>query len=60
VVHFHIKVIWDSRIPTRWTIFYELLLLLGYVDDLDMISRTAVDLKEAFLSLIEVAEDMGR
>jgi len=30
-----------------------------YADDLDMISRTAVDLKEAFLSLVQVAEDVG-
>jgi len=36
-----------------------LLLLLIYADDVDMIARTAVDLKEAFLSLIQVAEDMG-
>jgi hypothetical protein len=30
-----------------------------YADDMDMISRTAVDLKKAFLSLVQVAEDMG-
>jgi hypothetical protein len=53
------KVIWDSGIQTRVTIFYKLVQLLAYADDLDLISRTAVDLKEAFLSLVQVAEDMG-
>ena len=36
-----------------------MLLLLVYADDLDVISKTAVDLKEAFLSLVQVPEDMG-
>jgi hypothetical protein len=31
---------------------------LAYVDDVDLISRTAVDLKEASLSLVQAAEDM--
>jgi hypothetical protein len=32
---------------------------LAYADDLDLISRTKVDHKEAFLSLVQVAEHMG-
>jgi hypothetical protein len=36
-----------------------LLLFLVYTDDLDVIFRTTVDLKEAFLSLVQVADNMG-
>ena len=32
---------------------------MAYADDLDLISRTAVDLKEAFISPVQAAEDMN-
>jgi hypothetical protein len=53
------KVIKDSGIQTKGTIFYKLVLLQAYTDNLDMISRTVVALKEAFLSLGEAAEENG-
>jgi hypothetical protein len=53
------KVIQDSGIQTKGTIFYTLVQLLAYDDNLDMISRIAVDLKKAFLPLVETAEEYG-
>jgi sorting nexin-29 len=38
------KVVRDSGIQTRGTIFYKLVQLLAYADDLDLILKTAVDL----------------
>jgi len=53
------KVIQDSGIQTKGTIFYKLIQLLAYDDNLDMISRIIVVLKEAFLPLVETAEENG-
>jgi hypothetical protein len=53
------NVIQISGIQTKGTIVYKLEQLLAYDDNLDMISRIVVDLKEAFLSLVETAEEMA-
>jgi hypothetical protein len=53
------KVIQDSGIQSRGTIVYKLVQRLAYIFELDLISRTVVDLKEAFLSLFQMAKDMG-
>lgn len=43
------KVTKDSGIQTRRLIFYNLVQILAYADDLDLVFRTVVNLKEAFL-----------
>lgn len=56
------KVTQDSGNQTKGTIFYksvQLLQLLAYADNLDLISRIVVDPKEAFLFLVQAAEDNG-
>jgi hypothetical protein len=37
----------------------KLVKLMAHAKDLDLILKTVVDLKEAFLSLVRVGEDMG-
>jgi hypothetical protein len=32
---------------------------MAHADDMDLILKTVADLKEAFLSLVQVGEDMG-
>ena len=51
------KVIKGSRIQKKGTIFYKLVQLLAHADNLDMIFRIVVDLKEPFLSPVETAEE---
>jgi hypothetical protein len=54
-----VQTVQDSGIQTRGTICCKSVQLLAHADDLDFISRTLVDLKEALLSLVQAAEDMG-
>ena len=48
----------DTEIQTRRTILYKSAQFLGHSDDLDLISKTVVDLKKALLSLVQAAEEM--
>lgn len=53
------KVVRESGIQTRGTIYYKSVQLLGYADDLDLMSRTLRDLQSAFSALKLSAEKMG-
>jgi hypothetical protein len=53
------KVTRGSGIEARGTTFYNSVQLLAYAGDLDLTSKTAVDLNEASLSLVQAAEYMG-
>jgi len=44
------KVIWDSGIQTRGTIFFKTVQILAYADDIDLMARTTLGLNEAFLT----------
>jgi len=53
------KVIRDSGIQTRGTIFFKIVQILAYADDIDLIARTTPGLNEAFLKLEKSARNMG-
>jgi sorting nexin-29 len=52
------KVIWDSGIQTRETIFFKTVQILPYADDIDLMARTTLGLNEAFLNLEKSARNM--
>lgn len=53
------KVVRSSGIQTTGTIYNRLVQILGYADDIDIVARSYSALKEAFLQLMEAADDMG-
>jgi len=53
------KVIRNSDIQTRRTIFLKTVQILAYADEIDILSRTILGLKEAFLNLEKSARNMG-
>jgi sorting nexin-29 len=53
------KLIRDSGIQTRGTIFYKSIQILAYVDDIDTIGRSESDIKKACIALIIAADIMG-
>ena len=53
------KVIRDSGIQTRGTIFLKAVQILAYADDIDLMARTTLGLNEAFLNLEKSARNMG-
>ena len=53
------KVVWDSGIQTRGTIFFKTVQILAYADDIDLMARTTLGLNEAFLNLEKSARNMG-
>jgi len=53
------KVVRNAGIQTSGTIFYKSVQLLAYADDIDIIARSRMALKEAFLSLERAAGEMG-
>jgi len=53
------KVMRDSGIQTRRTIFFKTVQILAYADDIDLMARTIPGLSEAFLNLEKSARNMG-
>ena len=53
------KVIRDSQINTKGTIYNKSIKILAYADDIDIVGRTVNSVKEAFLSLSKAAEKVG-
>jgi sorting nexin-29 len=53
------KVIRDSGIQTRGTIFFKTVQILAYADDIDLMARTIPGLNEAFLNLEKSSRNMG-
>jgi sorting nexin-29 len=53
------KVIRDAGIWRGGTIYYKFIQLSGCADDIDIVTRTPVALKEVFLSLQKSAKRMG-
>ena len=53
------KVIRDSGIQTRGTIFFKTVQILAYADDIDLMAGTTPGLSEAFLNLEKSARNMG-
>jgi len=53
------KVIQDSGIQTRGTIFFKTVQILAFADDIDLLARTTLGLNEAFLNLEKSARNMG-
>ena len=53
------KVIRDSGIQTRRTIFFKTVQILAYADDTDLMARTTPGLNEAFLKLEKSVRNMG-
>ena len=53
------KVVRDSGINTRGTIFNRSVQILAYADDIDILSRSAKELKVAFLALEKAAGKMN-
>ena len=53
------KVIRDSGIQTRGTIFFKTVQILAYADDIDLMARTTSGLSEALLNLEKSARNMG-
>jgi sorting nexin-29 len=53
------KVIRDSGIQTRGTIFFKTVKILAYADDIDLMARTFPGLNEAFSNLEKSARNMG-
>jgi len=53
------KVIWDTGIQTRGTIFFKTVQILAYADDIDLMARTIPGLNEAFLNPEKSARNMG-
>jgi len=53
------KVIWDSGIQTRGTIFFKTVQILACADDINLMAHTTPGLNEAFLKLKKSARNMG-
>jgi len=53
------KVIRDSGIQTRGTIFFKIVQILAYADDIDLMACTTLGLNEASLNLEKSARNMG-
>jgi hypothetical protein len=53
------KVITDAGIQRGGTVYYKLIQLLGYADDIDIAARTPVALKEVFVSLKKAVKRVG-
>ena len=53
------KVIRDSGIERRGTIFHKSIQILGYADDLDIVGRSERSIRDAFTSLDTEAQQMG-
>ena len=53
------KVVRKAGIQTSGTIFYKSVQLLAYADDIDIIARSRMELKEASLSVERAAGEMG-
>jgi sorting nexin-29 len=53
------KVVRDSGIQTRGAIFYKTVQMLAYADDVDLMSRTMIGLKDSFHSFEKAAKCMG-
>jgi len=53
------KVIRDSGIQTRGTIFFKTVQILAYADVIDLMTRKTPGLNEAFLNLEKSARNMG-
>jgi sorting nexin-29 len=53
------KVIRDTAVNTRGTIFYKSVQILAYADDIDIIGRTQLAMIEAFTTLEKAAKDMN-
>jgi len=53
------RVIRDSGIQTRGTIFFKTVQILAYADDIDLMACTTPGLNEAFLNLKKSARNMG-
>jgi len=53
------KVVKNAGIQRSGTIFYKYVQLLAYADDTDIMARSRMTLKEAFLSLERAAGEMG-
>ena len=53
------KVVRDAGIQTNGTVFYKSVQLLAYADDIDIIVRSQIAVKEAFLLLEKAARVMG-
>jgi len=53
------KVIRDSGIKTRGTIFFKTVQILAYADDTDLMARTIAGFNESFLNLEKSARNMG-
>ena len=53
------KVIRNSGIQTRGTIFFKTVQILAYADDIDLMPHTTPGLNEAFLKLEKSARNMG-
>ena len=53
------KVIRDSQIDTKGTIYNKSIQILACADDIDIVGRTVNSVKEDFLSLSEAAEKSG-
>ena len=53
------KVIRDSGIQNRGTIFLKTAQILAYADDIDLMAHTISGLNEAFLNLEKSARNMG-
>jgi protein-disulfide isomerase-like protein with CxxC motif len=52
------KVIRDANINTRGTIFFKSVQILAYADGTDIIDRTEMAMKEAFINLEKAAYKM--
>jgi hypothetical protein len=53
------KVIRDSDIHTRGTIFYKSIQILAYADDIDIIGRSESDINKDYLALKIAGDTMG-
>jgi len=53
------KVIQDSGIQTRGTIFFKTVQIFTYANDIDLMTHTTLGLNEAFLNLEKSARNMG-
>jgi len=53
------KVIQDSGIQTRGTIFFKTIQILAYADDIDLMACTTPGLNEAFINLGKSARNTG-
>jgi hypothetical protein len=53
------KVIRDSGIQTRGTIFCKSMQILAFADDIDIIGRSEDDIKKSFMALKTAADAMG-